>query len=67
MMELYRDLQEPKLFTAQEAIDYGLADKIVAGPGSLADFAKKESPEVSEEQLAARLGRLAEFQAKNIP
>lgn len=64
MMELYRDLHEPKVFTAKEAIAYGLADKIVAAPDSLADPPKKKSPEGREEKLAAGLGRLAKFQAK---
>ncbi|KAG5548241.1 hypothetical protein RHGRI_013819 [Rhododendron griersonianum] len=64
MMELYRDLHEPKVFTAKEAIAYGLADKIVAAPDSLADPPKKKSPEGREGKLAAQLGRLAKFQAK---
>lgn len=66
MMELYRDLQEPQVFTAKEAIDYGLADKIVAEPDNLADPPKKKSSEARKEKLASRLGRLAKFQAKTV-
>ena len=31
--EIRRDIQRPKYFRAQEAIDYGLADKIIESRG----------------------------------